>query len=385
MEIILGIVVGIIVLTIIVAIHEFGHALVAKHYGTVVEEFGIGFPPKAWGKKVKHSILGKNVEYSVNWLPLGGFVKLQGEHDSDNKKGDYGTMTFGQKSLTLLAGVIMNWILAAFLFTILAWTGLPKMIEHQFSVAGDTTTIRQPVQIATVEPNLPAAEAGLQTADKILTFNHTPVTAPEDLTALAQVSKGKTVSVTYKRGDSTRQTNVTIRATNPDKKGYLGVAPVQQQLIRATWSAPIIGVGTTVQLTGETFKGLGQMVGNLASGLAMKLNPNHTVQEQANRNLEQVGNSVAGPLAIFGVIFPSAQKEGLTYVVAIAAIISLSLAVMNVLPIPALDGGRWFVMALYKVRGKVLTQETEEKIQGIGMAVLLTLVVVITIADIGKF
>ena len=117
----------------------------------------------------------------------------------------------------------------------------------------------------------------------------------------------------------------------------------------------------------------------------MKLNPNHTVQEQANRNLEQVGNSVAGPLAIFGVIFPSAQKEGLTYVVAIAAIISLSLSVMNVLPIPALDGGRWFVMALYKVRGKVLTQETEEKIQGIGMAVLLTLVVVITIADIGKF
>ena len=385
MEIILGIVVGIIVLTIIVAIHEFGHALVAKHYGTVVEEFGIGFPPKAWGKKVKHSILGKNVEYSVNWLPLGGFVKLQGEHDSDNKKGDYGTMTFGQKSLTLLAGVIMNWILAAFLFTILAWTGLPKMIDHQFSVASDTATIRQPVQIATVEPNLPAAEAGLQTADKILTFNHTPVTAPEDLTALAQVSKGKTVSVTYKRGDSTRQTNVTIRATNPDKKGYLGVAPVQQQLIRATWSAPIIGVGTTVQLTGETFKGLWQMVGNLASGLAMKLNPNHTVQEQANRNLEQVGNSVAGPLAIFGVIFPSAQKEGLTYVVAIAAIISLSLAVMNVLPIPALDGGRWFVMALYKVRGKVLTQETEEKIQGIGMAVLLTLVVVITIADIGKF
>lgn len=385
MEIILGIVVGIIVLTIIVAIHEFGHALVAKHYGTVVEEFGIGFPPKAWGKKVKHSILGKNVEYSVNWLPLGGFVKLQGEHDSDNKKGDYGTMTFGQKSLTLLAGVIMNWILAAFLFTILAWTGLPKMIDHQFSVASDTTTIRQPVQIATVEPNLPAAEAGLQTADKILTFNHAPVTTPEDLTALAQASKGKTVSVTYKRGDSTRQTNVTIRATNPDKKGYLGVTPVQQQLIRSTWSAPIVGVGTTVQLTGETFKGLGQMVGNLASGLAMKLNPNHTVQEQANRNLEQVGNSVAGPLAIFGVIFPSAQKEGLTYVVAIAAIISLSLAVMNVLPIPALDGGRWFVMALYKVRGKVLTQETEEKIQGIGMAVLLTLVVVITIADIGKF
>lgn len=385
MEIFIGVIVGIIVLTIIVVLHELGHALVAKKYGTVVEELGVGFPPRATGKKVKKSLLGKNVIYSLNWLPLGGFVKLQGEHDDDHGKGDYGAMTFGQKSLTLLAGVIVNWLLAAVLFTVLLWAGMPKMLPNQFSIAGDTKTISEPVQLVTVENGLPAASAGLNVGDKILTFNGTPVNAPEDLTKLSKENKGKTVAVTYERDGKTYLADVKIRATNSDKKGYLGVAPAQQQLLKSTWSAPIAGVGTTIQLTGETFKGLGNMVGNFASGLVMKLSTNQTTRQQASENLAVAGDSVAGPLAIFGVIFPSAQKQGLTYVVAIGAIISLSLAIMNILPIPGLDGGRWFVMALYKIRGKTLTKEKEEKIQGIGMTVLLGLVVVITIADIGKF
>lgn len=385
MEIILGIIVGVIVLTIIVVFHELGHALVAKKYGTVVEELGVGFPPRATSKKIKKSLLGKNVEYSLNWLPLGGFVKLQGEHDDDRGKGDYGAMTFWQKSLTLLAGVIINWILAAVLFTVLLWTGLPKMLPNQFSIASDTKTINSPVQLVTVESNLPAAHAGLKSGDKIITLNGKAIKTPEDLTTFAKENKGKSIPVTYERDGTTKLTTVAIRSENTDKKGYLGVAPAQQQLLKATWSAPIAGVGTTIQLTGETFKGLGQMVSNLASGLVMKLSPDQTTRHQADENLDEAGASVAGPVAIFGVIFPSAQKQGPTYVVAIAAIISLSLAVMNVLPIPGLDGGRWFVMALYKIRRKTLTKEKEEKIQGIGMAVLIALVVVITITDIGKF
>ena len=105
---IVGIITGLIILVLLVVVHELGHGIVARRNGVIVEEFGIGFPPKAWGKKVKRSILGENVLFTLNWLPLGGFVKLQGEHDAANKKGDYGAATYWQKTKILLAGVVMK-------------------------------------------------------------------------------------------------------------------------------------------------------------------------------------------------------------------------------------------------------------------------------------
>src|SRR6478609_7451665 len=105
---ILSVIVGLFVLIFLVVVHELGHALVARRNGVVVEEFGIGFPPKAWGKKLKNGVL-----FTLNWLPLGGFVKLQGEHDSAKKKGDYGAATFWVKTKILFAGVLVNWVVAA--------------------------------------------------------------------------------------------------------------------------------------------------------------------------------------------------------------------------------------------------------------------------------
>ncbi len=379
-----GILIGIIVLTLLVAAHELGHALVAKKYGTVVEEFGIGFPPKAWSKKVKKSFLGENVEFSINWLPLGGFVRMQGEHDDAAKKGDYGAMTFWQKTQVLLAGVVVNWLLAAFLISVLAVIGLPKILPNQFTVASDTQTIKRPVELAMVAADMPAAKAGLKEGDKIVRFDNQAVATPEDLASLSASRAGKKVPVIYSRNDVEGTTTVQLRATNDDKKGYLGAGPAQRELIKATWSAPIVGVATTAQATWATIEGLGQLLANTVSGLAMKLVPNDAAQQQANQRLGEAGASVAGPLAIFGVIFPAAEKAGATYVIMIAAIISLTLAVMNALPIPALDGGRWFVTAVYKVLKKPLTKEAEEKIHGTGFMVLLLLIVVVTIADIGK-
>src|SRR5688572_25983846 len=105
MELIFGILTGLIILVLLVVVHELGHAIAARKNGVVVEEFGIGFPPKAWGRKLKNGIL-----FTVNWLPLGGFVKLQGEHDAASKKGDYGAATYWQKTKILLAGVMINWL-----------------------------------------------------------------------------------------------------------------------------------------------------------------------------------------------------------------------------------------------------------------------------------
>ena len=385
MNILLGVIIGIIVLTILVVAHEFGHALVARRYGTVVEEFGIGFPPKAWSKKLPKSILGKNVEYSVNWLPLGGFVRLKGEHDDDNGKGDYGTLTFWQKTQVLFAGVIVNWLLAVVLLTALALVGMPKLLPDQFHLANDATIIREPVELSLVSKNMPAEKAGLKVGDKIKTFDGIGVETPEMLSRLSAAAHGKTVTIDYQRGGRDESTRVTLRDSNTDKAGYLGTDSVQRELIRSTWSAPIVGVGATVQMTAVTLQGVGQMIWNGISGLAMKLVPDQAVQTQANAKLTEVSAGVAGSVAIFGMIFPAAEKMGLSYILMIAAVISLTLAVMNALPIPALDGGRWFVTALYRLRKKTLTKETEEKIHGTGFLMLMVLVILVTIADIGKF
>ncbi len=385
MEIVVGIIIGVIVLTLLVVAHELGHALVARRYGTVVEEFGIGFPPKAWSKKVKKSFLGDNVEFSINWLPLGGFVKMQGEHDTDTKKGDYGAMTFWQKTQVLLAGVVVNWVLAGVLISLLALVGLPKILPNQFYLPQDATITRQPVELAAIQKDLPAAKAGLQQGDQILKLSVHEVTTPESLSELAKEYKGQRVPITYKRGGVEQVATVHLRADNSDKQGYFGASPAQRELIHATWSAPIVGFGTTAQITWLTFESLGQLLGNTVSGLVLKLNPASHVQTEANERLASAGSSVAGPVAIFGIIFPAAEKAGFSYVLMIAAVISLTLAVMNILPIPALDGGRWAVTAIYKVLKKPLTPETEEKIHGTGFLVLMMLVVVITVLDVGKF
>ena len=384
MDIVFGIILGVIVLTILVVIHELGHGLVAKKYGVVVEEFGVGFPPKAWGKKIKQSILGKNVEYTLNWLPLGGFVRLKGEHDDADRPGDYGAVSFWKKTQILLAGVAVNWLAAAFLLSILAAVGMPNILKDQFYIKSDAQIISQPVELVAVSSDLPAAKAGLAQGDKILRFAGEPLDNAATLSRLAKENAGKTVEVIYSRQNVEHSVKVSLRANNNDKKGYLGASPSQLELIKASWSAPIVGVGTAIQMSWVTIQGLGDVVANGVQGLVMKLSFNGNDRAIANQKLATVGDSVAGPVGIFGIIFPAAEKAGLTHVIMLAAIISLTLAVMNILPIPALDGGRWFVTALFKVLKKPLTKEREEKIHGTGFMVLMVLVVLVTIADIGK-
>ena len=384
MNLVWGIVIGVIALTILVVLHELGHALVARRNGVRVEEFGIGFPPAAYKKKVKKSFLGKNVVYSVNWLPLGGFVKLQGEHDDDKKPGDYGAATFWRKTKILLAGVAMNWLTAAVLLTLLAWFGLPQLVPHQFTVAGDTRVIYNPVVLASIEKDLPAESAGLKSGDAIISVNGKKVEASAQLSEAAAAHKGEMVRVTYKRDGAERVAHVALRNTNDDKRGYLGAGLSQERFTRSTWSAPIVGIGVTAQLTGITLQGLGQVIGDGVSGLVMKLMPNDSAQKQANQKLSSASQSVGGPLSIFGILFPAAERAGMRYVVMMTALISLTLAVMNILPIPALDGGRWFVAAVFRLLKKPLTKEREEKIHGTGFLVLLVLVVLVTISDVVK-
>ena len=376
----IGIVTGLIILVILVVIHELGHAIVAQRNGVVVEEFGIGFPPRAWAKKLKNGVL-----LTLNWLPLGGFVKMQGEHDAASKKGDYGAASYWQKTKILLAGVAMNWLAAAVIFSILAVVGLPKILPNQFSVPGDTRIVSSPLTIATVEKNSPAQAAGLRIDDELLLINGDNIESSDELAKTTKRNRGHEISITYSRNHVEHTTHADLRSSDDDKKGYLGVAAsTRSQEIYASWSAPIVGVGTTVQLTTETFASLGKVVGSLGQGIASKFSSDQQVKKEGSQALNFATSSVSGPVGILGVIFPQFEQAGIKPLLFLTAVISLSLAVMNVLPIPALDGGRWFTMTIFRLLKKPLTKEREEKIQAIGFSALLALIVLVTVADVGK-
>lgn len=376
MELIFGIVLGLLSLVFLVVIHELGHAIVSKRNGVVVEEFGIGFPPRAWGRKLKNGIL-----FSINWLPLGGFVKLQGEHDAADKKGDYGATTFWNKTKILFAGVAINWLAAALILTVLAFIGMPKVLNNQFTVPSDSIVDKKPIEISSVTEGYPATLAGIEVNDQILSIDGRSTTSVSEFIDLTKSLKGKTVALTYVRDGNVTETNVKLRDS---QDAVFGAGLSQRETIRSTWSSPIVGVATTAQLTGLTFQGLGDLVANLFSGLFSQFSPDQAVRDAGGENIKSIGDGVAGPVGILGTIFPQAEQAGPVQFMFLTAIISLTLAVMNILPIPALDGGRWFTMAIFRLIKKPLTKDTEEKIQASGFMILMALIILVTIADLSK-
>lgn len=387
LTLVLSILLGLVILTILVAVHEFGHGLVARRYKVIVQEFGIGFPPRAKGKKVKKSLLGKDVLYTLNWLPLGGFVKLQGEHDSDTGKGDYGAATFWQKTQVLLAGVAMNWLMAAVLLTGLSLFGIPRVLPDQFTVASDTKVVQKPVEIVTVQSGSPAEKAGLTSGDVLLSLDGESLEKTEQFIDKTADKQGQQITINYQRDGQDKQATATLRSDEGKAadEGYLGASLAQQESLRATWSAPIVGVGLTGQMTVVTLQGLGDTLLNLGKGLVQKFSLDEQTRQQGSDNIGQAGANVAGPVGLIGSILPRLIEAGPAHIILVSAIISLSLAVLNALPIPALDGGRWFLTALFRVLRRPLTPEREEMVNGIGFLLLMGLFVLITIADIGKF
>lgn len=370
---------GLLILMFLVVIHELGHAIVAKRNGVNVKEFGIGFPPRFASIVLKNKIL-----LSVNWLPLGGFVKLQGENDAANKKGDYGAASLWVKTKILLAGVGMNWLFAMFAFTLLAVIGMPKVIPNQFTVASDTKEVQTPLKVTFVSQGSPAEKIGLKVNDRILTVADKKIMQPDDLVGITDQNQGKRVEVKYLRDGQTFAVYVQLRYKPHAEKGVLGVATSSQTVRYSTWSAPIVGVGTTAQFSVMTLQGLGDLIGKLSSGIASQLSGDKAAREKGSQEISAAGNSVGGPLSIVGVFFPAAQNAGTSTLLFLTAIISLTLAVMNILPIPALDGGRLFLTLLFRAIKKPLTKDLEDSIVGYSFMALMGLVVIITIADVFK-
>ena len=298
----------------------------------------------------------------------------------------------------------MNWIVAIIIFTILAWTGMPEFLEGQFTIASDTRIESVPVEITNVAENSPASVAGIMEGDYIVAIDSHKFTHGSDISDYNQAHASETVTYTIKRdasknyscecpegyecdcappeeGEVFFDTYVTL---NPAGSDYLlGVTmATSQALSYSTWSAPIIGIGLTTQLTGETFKGIGIMLWNLITGVGSQFSPDANVRQSGQESISAVGDSVSGPVGIIGVLFPAFTSAGPTNLAFLAALISVSLACMNVLPIPALDGGRWLLITIYKIRKKKLTKDIEERIVSRAFVVLLALIAIVTILDI---
>lgn len=371
---ILLVILGLVLFIALVVIHEFGHFIAARKSGVEVEEFGIGFPPKAKTLAVKNG-----TEYTLNWLPLGGFVRLKGENDSAKEKGSYGAARLKDKIKIMVAGVTLNLLTAIVLLTFLALVGIPKLFDNQFTVASDTKIIKNDVLIGYVAPDSPASHAGVQMQDRLVSYrinNETKtINSAGQLPEITQSLAGQKVVFTVERSGELQDKELTLRSTdeveaskNTDNpKGYLGVSPSEYTLQRSTWSAPVVAIGLTAQMTKLTFQALGSLVTGLAQG-----------------NTKQATEQVAGPVGIF-VLIKNGSVLGYQFILMIIAVISLTLAIMNVLPIPALDGGRLFVTLLYRALKRPLTKETEERIHGVGFMVLMGLFVLITFVDIKRF
>lgn len=362
-----SLILGILLFIGLVVVHEYGHFLAARRNGVDVEEFGIGFPPRAWGRKTKSGFL-----FSLNWLPIGGFVKLKGEADSATEKGSFGAASFKTKTKIMLAGVAMNLAAAFVIFTALAWVGMPQLIDNQFSVKGDTKVVQQDVLVGYVEPGSPADKAGLETRDHLESVG--PKGAQQSVESAARLPEltkkfaGQEVVVTYGRGGQQHDAVVALRSGDEGRqKGYLGISPAEFSITRATWSAPVQAIGLIGQFTAVTFQGLGTALGALFQGDTAK-----------------ASEQVSGPVGIV-VVLKDGSLLGIEFVLLIIGLISLSLAIMNVLPIPALDGGRFYVMLLSRIFGRRLSQDMEERIVGTSFVFLLLLLVLITIVDVKRF
>ncbi len=363
-----------LILGLLVLVHELGHFLVAKRNGVSSDEFGFGFPPRLIGtykdKKGKRQwIIGnKSIEaikknqdetiYSLNLIPLGGFVKIKGE-DGEDDDGKKDKKSFANQSIwvrfkILFAGVLMNFILAIILFSMAFQIGLPESISDENKVANAK------VQIAQVSVGTPAEEIGLEMGDEIVGFQE-----------IIERNKGREVLIGIVKGSTSEERKITtlkttIREVAPEGQGLLGVQLVRTSFAKygffeATWLAVKV-----------TFSMITAIIMFLVD-LIVKI-----------FTVEKISADVAGPVGI-AIMTGKMTQLGLAYVLQFIALLSVNLGVINLLPFPALDGGRIFFLLIEKIKGSPLNQKIEGIANAIGFFLLIGLMVFVTIKDFANF
>lgn len=370
----LTIIVLVLILGVLIFVHEFGHFIMAKRNGAKVEEFGFGFPPRIFGmyrdkdgnlKKVmgnKEMADEPNTVYSINWLPLGGFCKIKGEDGSSAKDTDsFGSKPIWVRVLILSAGVLMNVLLAVVLFSVCFKIGLPQAID---TISGNVKD--EKIQIAYVSKESPAENAGLSLGDEIIKINGKEYVEVSEMQDEIKKNAGDEMAVLVSRGGEEIEITVIPREDPPEEEGALGIGLVKTGIVSYPWYESIWkGVVATFTVTIAIIVGFYEIIKNLIMG-------------------QPVTADVAGPVGI-AVITGQMTRMGLVYVLQFAAILSINLAIINILPFPALDGGRILFLVIEKIKGKPVNQRVENLIHTIGFAMLILLLLFITFKDVLRF
>lgn len=332
----------IIGLSFLIIIHEAGHFLTAKRLGLLVEEFGFGLPPRFWSKKIGETV------YSFNYLPFGGFVRIFGENRSEKLESDrdlskraFFAQPVWKRAVIITAGVLMNFLLGWFLVSVVFMIGIPQRLL-----------------VSEIKDNSIASAAGIKGGDQILNFSAVP-----EFVKFIEENKGKEILLNLERNGENLEIKVTPRLEMPEGEGNLGIYLVESGLpklgfFQSFWE----GLKTALGMSAAIFLGLIDLVIGIFTDF-------------------RILGKFVGPVGIINMAIGTA-KMGAVYFIQLLSVISLNLAVFNLIPIPALDGGKLLFLIVEKLRGRGLKTETEMAANGVSFAFLILLILAITLKDI---
>ncbi|PIP21480.1 MAG: hypothetical protein COX39_02710 [Candidatus Nealsonbacteria bacterium CG23_combo_of_CG06-09_8_20_14_all_40_13] len=350
MTFLLTLVVFILILGLLIFVHEFGHFIIAKRTGVKVLEFAFGFPPRIFSWKRQETT------YSINAIPVGGYVKMLGEDGQNNAPNSFSKKKVPTRLAIVFAGVFFNFLLTIVLLAIGFSIGMSPIVSKADSFSGEKI---HNILVVQIEKDSPAQKVGIQSGEMILGFKNAA-----DFQNFTQAHKGETISLAMKKAGRTRNISVLLSQSS---EAPLGVGMVEDVKVKLPfYKAIVAATAETGKITWAIIKFLGIFFKNIfVSG--------------------KVSQDVTGPVGVFSFV-SSAIDLGLVYVLQLTALISINLALINILPFPALDGGRILFIALEGVRGKkVIRAEIENIIHLVGFAILILLILAITYRDIIRF
>lgn len=369
-----------VVLAVLVLSHEWGHFLLARSQGIAVREFGFGFPPRlvgirrlagagrrfqvVWGRGARTEEKAGSVLYSINLIPLGGFVRIKGE-DADSGEAldsdSFNAKKSWQKAMVLLAGVAMNVVLAAIFLSLGFMVGFPSVVEPGAPVAGETT-----LRVIQVLPGKPAEAAGVAAGDAILAVGGLNYPRLVDLQKYVDAHRDEEIAVAVERNGRRFVKKIRPIVYADTGRGGIGVALVETGLVKYPWPQAVYrGVATTGVYLEEIIFAFWHLIKGIVAGAG-------------------VTGAVSGPVGV-AVMTGEAARLGVAYLLQFSALLSLNLAVLNILPIPALDGGRLLFVVFNSLRRHPIAPRVEHLIHAVSFVFLMLLVAAITVKDLNAF